>query len=292
MNGKRKESVKNFMIFCAPTILIFSTVVLIPFIFGIYLTFTNWNGISGGYTFAGVSNYLSIINDHEFWDSILMTLEYVIFTVLFTNVIAFLLAYLLTTRVHGQNTLRASFFTPNIVGGIILGIIWNFIFSTVLTYVGNSAGIEILQNSWLGKPETAFWALVLVSVWQYSGYMMVIYIAGLMNVPKDMLEAASVDGANEVKKLFKIVIPLVVPSFIICVFLTLQRAFMVYDLNMSLTKGGPFGSTKMVSMFVYEKAFLSQQFGVGQSAAIFLFVIVAIVTVTQLYFSKKLEVEA
>ena len=280
------------MIFCAPTILIFSTVVLIPFIFGIYLTFTNWNGISGGYTFAGVSNYLSIINDHEFWDSILMTLEYVIFTVLFTNVIAFLLAYLLTTRVHGQNILRASFFTPNIVGGIILGIIWNFIFSTVLTYVGNSAGIEILQNSWLGKPETAFWALVLVSVWQYSGYMMVIYIAGLMNVPKDMLEAASVDGANEVKKLFKIVIPLVVPSFIICVFLTLQRAFMVYDLNMSLTKGGPFGSTKMVSMFVYEKAFLSQQFGVGQSAAIFLFVIVAIVTVTQLYFSKKLEVEA
>ena len=280
------------MIFCAPTILIFSTVVLIPFIFGIYLTFTSWNGISGGYTFAGVSNYLSIINDHEFWDSILMTLEYVIFTVLFTNVIAFLLAYLLTTRVHGQNTLRASFFTPNIVGGIILGIIWNFIFSTVLTYVGNSAGIEILQNSWLGKPETAFWALVLVSVWQYSGYMMVIYIAGLMNVPKDMLEAASVDGANEVKKLFRIVIPLVVPSFIICVFLTLQRAFMVYDLNMSLTKGGPFGSTKMVSMFVYEKAFLSQQFGVGQSAAIFLFVIVAIVTVTQLYFSKKLEVEA
>ncbi len=295
MNKKRKkvlDDIKNFLIFCGPTTFVFLTVIIVPFLFGIYLTFTNWDGISKTYTSAGMENYMMVFKDEVFWKSFLLTLRYVFYTVVFTNLIAFFLARALTSGIRAQNLLRAGYFTPNLVGGIILGLIWNFVFSNILTFIGNSYGIEVLKSSWLGKPDTAFWALVLVTVWQYSGYMMVIYIAGFMNLPKDVLEAAEIDGVNARNKLTKIVLPLMVPSFIICIFLTLQRCFMVYDVNLSLTKGGPFKSTQLISMHVYEKAFLAQQYGVGQAEAFFLFLIVAIIAVTQLYFSKKLEVEA
>ncbi len=290
---KRVSAIRSFIIFCGPTSLFFLTVILIPFLFGIYLTFTNWNGISAtGFGFSGLDNYRVVIADKVFWKSFWLTLRFVFFTVLFTNTVAFFLAYALTSGVRGQNTLRAGFFTPNLVGGIILGLIWNFLFGNVFTFIGKSLGLDLLSISMLSKPETAFWALVIVSVWQYSGYMMVIYIAGFTNMPNDVMEAASIDGATKGKRLTKIIIPLMVPSFIICVFLTLQRSFMVYDVNLALTNGGPFKTTQLISMHVYEKAFLAQDFAVGQAEAVFLFLIVALVTITQLYFSKKLEAEA
>lgn len=289
---KRWANIRTFLVFCGPTSLFFLTVILIPFLFGIYLTFTNWNGISNTFAFTGFDNYRVVLGDRVFWRSFWLTLRFVLFTVLFTNLVAFFLAYALTGGVRGQNALRAGFFTPNLVGGIILGLIWNFLFTNVFTFVGKNLGIEGMQTSMLSKPETAFWALVLVSVWQYSGYMMVIYIAGFTNMPADVLEAASIDGATPGQRLRKIIMPLMIPSFIICVFLTLQRSFMVYDVNLALTDGGPFKTTQLISMQVYEKAFLSQNFGVGQAEAVFLFLIVALTTVTQLYFSKKLEAEA
>lgn len=286
------ENIKTFLIFSGPTTLVFFAVIIIPFLFGIYLTFTNWDGISKAYTFAGFNNYQSVFKDKEFCTSLVLTLRYVLFTVLITNFIAFLLAYVLTSGIKGQNILRAGFFAPNLVGGVILGIIWNFIFSNILVFIGKNYGVDLLVSSWLSRPNTAFWALVLVSVWQYSGYMMVIYVAGFMNLPKDVLEAASIDGAKGIGRFTRIILPLMVPSFIICVFLTLQRSFMVYDVNLSLTGGGPFGSTRLISMHVYEKAFMAQQYGVGQAQAFFLFLIIAVITVSQIYFSKKLEVEA
>ena len=288
----RGDKVKAFLFFCGPTSVFFLTVILIPFLFGIYLTFTNWNGISNGYAFAGLDNYRVVLSDRVFWKSFWLTLRFVFFTVLFTNVLAFFLAYALTGGVRGQNTLRAGFFTPNLVGGILLGLIWNFLFSNVLPFIGQQLGLDAMRISMLGKPESAFWALVIVSVWQYSGYMMVIYIAGFTNMPADVLEAASIDGAGKRQRLTSIIVPLMVPSFIICTFLTLQRSFMVYDVNLALTDGGPFKTTQMISMHVYEKAFLSQNFGVGQAEAVFLFLIVALVTVTQLSVSKRWEAEA
>lgn len=288
----RGDKIKAFLFFCGPTSLFFVTVILIPFLFGIYLTFTNWNGISNGYAFAGLENYRVVLTDKVFWKSFWLTLRYVFFTVVFTNLVAFFLAYALTNGVRGQNALRAGFFTPNLVGGIILGLIWNFLFTNVFTYIGTHMGVDALRTSMLGKPESAFWALVIVSVWQYSGYMMVIYIAGFTNMPADVLEAASIDGANKGQRLLKVIAPLMMPSFIICTFLTLQRSFMVYDVNLALTDGGPFKTTQLISMHVYEKAFLSQNFGVGQSEAIILFLIVTVVTVTQLTVSKRGEAEA
>ncbi|WP_028986958.1 carbohydrate ABC transporter permease [Thermicanus aegyptius] len=280
------------LLFTGPTLFIFFSVVILPFLYGIYLTFTDWNGISAQHQFIGLKNYLAVFLDVHFWTSLSLTMKYVIVSVVLINLISFVLAYLLTVGLKGENLYRAGFFTPNLIGGIVLGFLWQFIFSNVLVYVGKGLGIEVLAKSWLSDPSSAFWALVWVTVWQYSGYMMVIYIGGLLNVPKDLLEAASIDGATGFVRLTRIILPLIVPSMIVSVFLSLQRSFMVYDLNLSLTGGGPYKSTEMVSMFVYRKAFLSQQYGVGQAEAFVLFVVVALITLTQVYFSKKREVEA
>ncbi|QYR22303.1 sugar ABC transporter permease [Paenibacillus sp. sptzw28] len=283
---------RSRLLFTGPTLFAFLTVMIVPFAYGIYLTFTNWDGISTTHTLVGFQNYGEVFKDEVFWQSFGLTLKYVFFSVLLTNVIAFLLAYMLTKGLKGQSIFRAGFFLPNLVGGIVLGFIWQFIFSNVLVYFGAKTGISIFSGSWLAEPDKAFWSLVIVTVWQYAGYMMVIYVAGLMSVPNDIQEAASIDGANGWMKMRKMILPLMIPSFIVCIFLSLQRCFMVYDVNLSLTKGGPFKSTEFVSMHVYEKAFLSRDYGVGQAEALVLFLLVAAITLLQVYFSKKLEVEA
>ncbi len=280
------------LLFTGPTLFAFLAVMIVPFLYGIYLTFTDWDGISTTSSLVGFANYVSVFQDVVFWKSFLLTLQYVFITVVLINGVAFLLAYVLTSGLKGQNVFRAGFFIPNLVGGIVLGFVWQFIFSNVLVFIGKELGIPLFGASWLADPNKAFWSLVIVTVWQYAGYMMVIYVAGLMSVPKDIMEAASIDGAGLFTKLRKMILPLMVPSFIVCIFLSLQRGFMVYDLNLSLTKGGPFKSTEMVSMHVYEKAFLSRDYGVGQAEAFVLFLLVAIITIAQVYFSKKLEVEA
>lgn len=280
------------LLFTGPTLFTFLAVMMVPFLYGIYLTFTNWDGISTSSSLVGFENYVMVFKDTVFWKSFLLTLKYVFISVALINIVAFLLAYVLTSGLKGQSIFRAGFFIPNLVGGIVLGFVWQFIFSNVFVYVGQHWDIPLLGASWLADPNKAFWSMIIVTVWQYAGYMMVIYVAGLMNVPKDILEAASIDGASLLTKMRKMILPLMVPSFIVCIFLSLQRCFMVYDLNLSLTKGGPFKSTEMVSMHVYEKAFLSRDYGVGQAEAFVLFLLVAVITIAQVYFSKKLEVEA
>ena len=164
-------------------------------------------------------------------------------------------------------------------------------FSRVLVFIGKSLNLSFLSYSWLANPQKALWALVIVSVWQYSGYMMIIHIAGLVNIPKELIEAAIIDGAGAGQRIRRIILPLMVPSFVVTLFLTLQRGFMVYDVNLALTDGGPFRSTELISMHVYKKAFLAQEYGIGQAQAFFLFLIVAAITLAQVYFSKKWEVE-
>lgn len=232
------------------------------------------------------------MQDEKFWTSIWLTIKYVAASVLLINVLAFALAYLVTTGVRGQNFFRASFFSPNLIGGLVLGFIWQFIFNIFLPSIGETYNWELFTKTWLGDETKAFWALVIVTVWQYTGYMMVIFIAGLMSVPKDVLEAAKIDGTGGLKLVVNMILPLMIPSFIITVFLSLQRSFMVYDVNYALTGGGPFGSTVMASMHVYDKAFQRFDYGVGQAEAIVLFVIVAAITITQVYLTKRMEVEA
>nr|WP_330396314.1 sugar ABC transporter permease [Blautia sp. An46] len=289
---KSKNKGKDFGIFALPGMFCFFAVVIIPFIYGVYLTFTDWDGVAEVKNFIGLANFRKVIEDHEFWTSMLLTFKYVILVVLLVNIIAFAIAYLLTRGFKGQNFFRAGFFTPNLIGGIVLGYIWQFVFSRVFVNIGESTGWSLFEASWLSDPNKAFAAMVLVSVWQLSGYMILIYVAGFMGLSEDVMEAASIDGASGWLKMRKIVLPLMMSSITICLFLTLSRAFMVYDVNLSLTAGGPYGTTEMAAMHVYEKAFTSRQFGAGQAEALILFIVVACISGLQVYLTKKQEVEA
>ena len=260
MGRKTGEKIRNLFIFAIPGCAIFFAVVMIPFIYGFYLTLTDWNGVSSVKNIVGLSNYHAVFQDTEFWSSLGLTLKYVVITVLLVNIIAFLLAYALTN-------------------GIIVQI-------------GENLGWKIFSQSWLSDPTKAFWTLVIVTVWQLSGYMMLIYIAGFTGLSEDVLEAASIDGATGFQKMKSIILPLMVPSFVICLFFTLSRAFMVYDVNLTLTGGEPYGTTKLVAMHVYDKAFTARNYGVGQAEALILFVIVALISGVQIYIGKKKEVEA
>ena len=289
---KSKSKGKDFCIFALPGLFCFLAVVMVPFIYGVYLTFTDWNGVSKVKNFIGLENFAGVMRDKQFWSSLLMTFKYVIVVVILVNIIAFGIAYLLTRGIKGQNFFRAGFFTPNLIGGIVLGYIWQFVFSRVFVNIGESTGWKLFGVSWLSDPSKAFAALVLVSVWQLSGYMILIYVAGFMGLSEDVMEAASIDGASGWVKLKNITLPLMMSSITICLFLTLSRAFMVYDVNLSLTAGGPYGTTEMAAMHVYEKAFTSRQFGVGQAEAFILFLVVACISGVQVYLTKKQEVEA
>ena len=292
INKKTARGLKSFGIFALPGIFFFLAVVIIPFIYGFYLTLTDWDGVKTTKEIIGLTNYMALFQDKEFWTSMLLTLKYVFFSVILVNVVAFLFAYMLTSGVKGQNFFRTGFFTPNLIGGVVLGFIWQFIFSRVLVNAGKSLGWGIFSKSWLSDPDKAFWTMVIVTVWQLSGYMMLIYVAGFTGMSTDVLEAASIDGADGFCRMKEIIMPLMVPSFVICLFLTLSRAFMVYDVNLTLTGGNPYGSTRLVAMHVYEKAFTAREYGVGQAEALFLFLIVAVISGVQVAWGKSKEVEA
>ncbi len=290
-----KNPVRRWLLqlfFTGPTIFFFALAVLVPFAYGLYMTFNTVSSPIDPLQFAGLSNYREAFQDQRFWDALWLTIKFVLATVILINILGFLLAFLVTSGVRLQNFFRTALFTPNLIGGLVLGYIWQFIFVQTLPALGEKFGIESLRLGWLGDETMAFWAIVIVSIWQSAGYMMIIFVAGLINVPKDVLEAATIDGANGWQRLRAVTLPLMVPSFVVTVFLTLKNAFMVYDLNYSLTAGGPYGSTTMVSMQVVQKAFNENNYGVGQAEAFVLFVIVAVITGLQVYFSKRLEVSA
>ena len=289
---KSKNNAKDFCMFGLPGMFCFFAVVMIPFVYGVYLTLTDWDGVASTKNFIGLKNFGGVIRDSQFWSSLILTFEYVVVVVVLVNVMAFAIAYLLTRGIKGQNFFRAGFFTPNLIGGIVLGYIWQFVFSRAFVSVGESTGWSLFGISWLSTPGKAFAALVLVTVWQLSGYMILIYVAGFMGLSEDVMEAASIDGASGWVKLKSIIMPLMMSSVTICLFLTLSRAFMVYDVNLSLTAGAPYGTTEMAAMHVYEKAFTSRQFGVGQAEALILFIIVAGISCLQVYLTKRQEVEA
>ena len=284
---KRFNNVLNFAGFGLPALFIWASVVLIPFIYGIWITFTDWNGLAMEIHYVGIKNYLEVFSDATFVTSFLKTVIYAFFTVLASNLVGFLLALAVTSGIKGQNFFRTGFFTPNIIGGIILGYIWNFIFSYALTSFGKSIGVDWMSTSWLTNPTRALIALIIVSSWQMSGYLMVIYIAGLTSVPRELIEAAYVDGANGLDVVRMVKLPLIKNSTAICIFLSISRTFMSFDMNLSLTAGGPYKSTELIAYKIYQTAFTSMEFGKGQAQAIVLFVIVAVISLLQVYFTRK-----
>ena len=283
---------RYFLIFTLPTVIAFAFAFLIPFVQGVYLSFCKFTTVSNA-TWTGLANYKAAFSGGQgFMNALGFTASFTVVSVVTINLLAFTIALLLTRKIKGTNIFRTVFFMPNLIGGIVLGYIWQFVFSRVFVNIGESTGWKLFEVSWLSDPTNAFIALVVVSVWQLSGYMILIYVAGFMGLSEDVMEAASIDGASGFVKLKNIIMPLMMSSITICLFLTLSRAFMVYDVNLSLTAGAPYGTTEMAAMHVYEKAFTSRQFGVGQAEALILFIIVAVISGLQVYLTKKQEVEA
>ena len=282
----------EFLLFAGPAVFAFLAVVIVPFLYGLYLTFTSWDGLSNDRPFVCIQNYLTVLQDGDFWISMLKTLVYVFFSTILVNLVAFGIAFLVTGHIKGKNFFRAGFFTPNLIGGIILGYIWQFVFNRVITSVGKDAHLGFLQKSLLSSGVTAMGAMIIVTIWQYAGYMMLIYIAGLTGVSEDLREAAKIDGCSEGQVTKYIILPLMRASFTICLFLTITRCFMVYDVNLSLTEGGPGGATTLAAMFVYNKAFTSKLYGPGQTEAVILFVVAALIAVSQAVLNQRKEVEA
>ncbi|MBY0148407.1 carbohydrate ABC transporter permease [Neobacillus niacini] len=293
LNRKKWKDAGLFTLFVGPVLLAFTLVVLIPFFTGIYYAFTDWNGITGTVKWVGLDNFKYLFSeDKQFQQSFMLTTKYTVVSIILTNAIGFGLALLVAQRLKTRNLLRTVFFMPNLIGGLILGFIWQFIFVKGFASIGELTGIPLFELAWLGDANTAFWGIVIVSLWQGAGYIMIIYIAALQNVPQELIEAARIDGANRFQILRHITMPLVAPAVTICLFLTTASSFKVFDANLSLTNGGPFKSTEMLALNIYTEAFVNNRYGIGEAKALIFFIVVAAITVLQVTISKKREVES
>lgn len=292
MNKKRWVNTGWYALFTVPIILIFVTVVLIPFIMGIFYSFFQWDGIAANpRVFVGLDNYIRLLDDSRFIASAIKTVQFTVFSLISVNVIGLSLALLVTSKLRTANISRSMFFMPNLIGGLILGYIWQFIFTDAFRILGQLTGFDSIFFNWLLSPDYALYALVFVFTWQMSGYMMIIYITGLQSISNEVIEAAYIDGADWWQRLRHVVFPLLMPAFTICLFLTLSNAFKIYDVNLSLTGGGPINSTEMFALHIYNEIFGYSNYGFGQAKAVVFFIIVAVITLTQVFITKRREVE-
>lgn len=275
---------KQFLIFVLPTLFAFAIAFVIPFLLGLYLSFTEFRTVTDA-TFVGLKNYAAALtNSDGFLSALLFTLRFTATSVILINVFAFLLALALTRNIRGRNLYRTVFFLPNLIGGIVLGYIWQLIFN----------GLLLPYSKTLTSSATyGFWGLVIVTAWQMIGYIMVIYIAGLGNLPPSILEAAKVDGAGPVRTLFSVMLPNLMPSITICLFLTLTNSFKLFDQNLALTAGAPANQTNLLALDIY-KTFYGRvgAEGVGQAKAVIFSVLVAAVALLQLYLTRRKEQES
>lgn len=279
-------------VFIGPAFLFFALIVVIPFLMSIYYSFTEWNGVTTNVKFNGLDNFKHLLfDDKDYRNAFWFTTRITVTDVILTNLVGFLLALLLTQALKTRNVLRTIFFMPNVIGGLLLGFIWQFIFVKGFGTLGELTNWGFFQLPWLGDAPTAFWAIAIVSIWQGAGYLMIIYIAALSNVPKDMIEAAYIDGATRFQVLKSIIIPLIMPAVTVCLFLTISWNFKMFDLNFSLTKGGPFNSTESVSINIYQEAFRNNNYGLGTAKALVFFIVVAIISTIQVMYTKRKEVE-
>ncbi|QCR27891.1 carbohydrate ABC transporter permease [Priestia megaterium] len=296
INTKKRKNLKNvglFALFVGPALLAFCVIVLIPFFTGIYYSFTDWNGVNGTINWVGLDNFKYLFTeDKQFQQSFWITTKYTVVAIILTNVVGFVLAILVTQMLKTRNILRTVFFMPNLIGGLLLGFVWQFIFVKGFASIGQITGISLFELPWLGDAKTAFWGIVIVSVWQGAGYIMLIYTAALQNVPQELIEAAKIDGASRWKILRHITIPMVAPAVTVCLFLTISWSFKVFDVNLSLTNGGPFKSTEMLALNIYTEAFVNNRYGLGEAKALIFFIVVAAITIIQVTYTKKKEVES
>ena len=278
----QKTLKRYFPIFVLPTLIAFSFAFIIPFVMGVYLSFCKFKTITNA-QFVGLDNYIKIFADKDFVNAFGFTLKFSVVSIVTINVFAFILALALTRKIKGTNLFRTVFFMPNLIGGIILGYIWQQMINAVLLKY---------ETTLVANPTYGFWGLIILMNWQMIGYMMIIYVAGLQNVPTDLIEAAEIDGATSLQTLFKVKIPMVMPSITICLFLTVSNGFKLFDQNLALTAGAPSKKTAMLALDIYNTFYGRSGFeGVGQAKAVLFFIVVAVIALGQLVLTRRKEVE-
>ncbi|MBE5799536.1 MAG: sugar ABC transporter permease [Clostridiales bacterium] len=276
---------KYWPVFLLPTLAAFIIGFIWPFIWGIYLSFHKFITVSKT-TFVGIDNYIKVFQDATFVEAFWFTARFTIVSTILINVLAFALALTLTRGLKGTNAFRTVFFLPNLIGGIVLGYIWQILLNGLLT----NLGLPLLALD----ARYGFWGLIILMCWQQIGYMMIIYIAGLQNVPGDLLEAASIDGATSFQTLIKVKLPMVMPSITICTFLTLTNSFKLFDQNLALTGGEPAKASQMLALNIYDTFYArsgAQWKGIGQAKAVVFFLLVISISLVQLYFTRRKEVQ-
>ena len=281
-----------YFLFLFPLLFTFAVTVIIPLILGIGYSFTDWTGIRFTKV-VGLANYQAMFKDSAFIWSVLITFVFVIINVVMINLVGFLLALLCTVKMRGVAFFRAAYFLPNLIGGIVLGYIWQFVFNNVL--------MNYMKFSMLSQTKTAMLAIIVVYLWQSGGYIMLIYVTGLTQIPGDVLEAAQIDGATALQTLFKVKLPMIASTITICTFLTLTSAFKQFDVNMALTNGtgsvadfmGSYLSngTQMLALNIYNTAIAKNNFALAQAKAILFFIILAVISLIQVRISNSREVE-
>ena len=281
-----EKAIKRYSpVFVLPTLLAFMIGFIIPFIQGLYLSFCQFTTVNNA-TFTGLSNYQGALADSSLLSSFKFTVMFAVASIVLINVIAFALALLLTRQLKGTNVFRTIFFMPNLIGGIVLGYIWQILINCILSIVGQPL---LALNSSAG-----YWGLIILMCWQQIGYMMIIYIAGLQNVSDDLIEAAAIDGATPWETLWKVKLPMVMPSITICVFLTLTNSFKLFDQNLALTGGDPNHMTEMMALNIYQTFYAragAQWKGLGQSKAVLFCLLVIVISMIQLKATRSREVQ-
>jgi raffinose/stachyose/melibiose transport system permease protein len=287
-------------VFLGPSLIALVMVVILPFIQGIGFSLTDWNGVRPVLTYVGFANYQDMFNSVEFLYSFLVTLLYTVVNVALVNVVAFLLALLVTSRIKGRNIYRAGFFIPNLIGGIVLGYTWQFMFNDFFTALGGQLGIQAMQQSLIANKDTVILGMSIVNTWQYAGYIMLIFVAGIQSTSQEVMEAATVDGASYPQRVTRILIPMIANTFTISLFLTITNSFKMFDLNVALTNGGPamrfmgkiVKSSQLLALTIYNKSITTKELAKGQAMSVVFFLVLVAFSLLQVYLSKRKEVEA
>ena len=301
-----------FWVFLSPVLLAFVLVIVVPFCMGAYFSFTDWTSSAAnkdGLKLVGLVNYQKSLVDPAFLLSFVVTTVYTVANMLAVNVIAFSLALLVSSQIKGRNVYRAGFFIPNLIGGLVLGFVWQFIFNKAVPFVGPLIGLPGLAESenFLLNITTfgntfaigGIAALVIVGTWQSAGYVMMIYLAAIQSVPQELHEAAEIDGAGPLRRLWAVTVPMVAQAFTVSTFLTLINSFKQYDVNVSLTQGGPsvmiadkaVAGTQLLAKNIWDTAFSSNNLAQGQARAVIFFLVLVGISLVQVSVSKKREVE-
>lgn len=291
----------TFWAFLTPALFSFLLVVGVTFLMGIYYSMTDWTAVAGEAPhWVGLKNYADMFDDLAFRYAFIRTFFFTVFSVVSINMVALILAFLVTREIRFRNFYRAGFFMPNLIGGLVLGYIWQFLFKSIVPAVGNLLGMESLQNLLiLASPNLSLLGLIFAFTWQYAGYIMMIYVAALLNVPQELTEASEIDGANFWQKLWNITFPMIAQAFTITSFLTLVNSFKQYDIIIALTDGGPadlyqgtvVNSTELLAVHIYNVAFKYNNMAEGQARAIVFFLALSLVSLAQVYYNKRKEVE-